>query len=157
MLLWIRSYWVSSRWTWWSYSAQWHMWLWRGEVMVSRNTFRSDPEKLARYRCSPLEYSENKPRPDYPVIQLLQSNGYDFRFNFLGFAYGVYERDIPPVFCFPIWSVALLASILPALAFRRRWRDRNRPPTACPKCGYDLRATPDRCPECGHVARKEAQ
>ena len=25
------------------------------------------------------------------------------------------------------------------------------PPTRCPDCGYDLRATPERCPECGRL------
>jgi hypothetical protein len=50
----------------------------------------------------------------------------------------------------PFGAVALIFSILPALAVLSWQRRRRRIPQGiCPRCGYDLRATPDRCPECG--------
>ena len=52
----------------------------------------------------------------------------------------------------PLWSVALLTVVAPAVWswrwHRRRVRGRGK---LCSSCGYDLRATPDRCPECGAV------
>jgi hypothetical protein len=56
----------------------------------------------------------------------------------------------------PLSAVACFTLILPLLRVRswrvtrlRRMRQRS---GACPRCGYDLRATPDRCPECGTVS-----
>jgi hypothetical protein len=50
----------------------------------------------------------------------------------------------------PLWFLALLFAILPALHLRAAMRSRIlRRAGHCPRCGYDLRATPDRCPECG--------
>jgi len=51
----------------------------------------------------------------------------------------------------PWWALVIAFAVLPALAVRRRVRDRRRQPGRCPACGYDLRATPERCPECGTV------
>jgi hypothetical protein len=48
----------------------------------------------------------------------------------------------------PYW--VLLAPCLVPVGIRLlRRRRRERAENACPRCGYDLRATPDRCPECG--------
>jgi hypothetical protein len=55
----------------------------------------------------------------------------------------------------PVWALAICGSLLftPALVwtYRTRYRDRNRSPTACAGCSYDLRgsAESDLCPECG--------
>jgi hypothetical protein len=53
----------------------------------------------------------------------------------------------------PHWSLLIVGLALPAVRFiqNRRGVRRSRK-GACPRCGYDLRATPDRCPECGAAA-----
>lgn len=55
----------------------------------------------------------------------------------------------------PCWAVCLVLSIFPALwLWKRRGHHTARNGTACPVCGYDLRATRDRCPECGELVTK---
>jgi hypothetical protein len=48
----------------------------------------------------------------------------------------------------PMWFVAVMFALLPAVRWRSCVRRRPRPGN-CVNCGYDLRATPERCPECG--------
>ena len=53
----------------------------------------------------------------------------------------------------PYWCPAGLLAALPVgRLIARVPRRRGRPPHACRRCGYDLRATPARCPECGATA-----
>jgi hypothetical protein len=50
----------------------------------------------------------------------------------------------------PLWFLAIVAAIAPALWTRAIYRRRQRIRAGrCLNCGYDLRASSDRCPECG--------
>ena len=53
----------------------------------------------------------------------------------------------------PFWAILAAGSALPAWRLRRWRAKRRRPTTACPRCGYDLRASAGRCPECGRDGR----
>jgi hypothetical protein len=74
-----------------------------------------------------------------------------------------FEPSQPPLdwrrldFAFPLWSIFLVAAIVPAFALRNRVVRRRRLglSSICTTCGYDLRATPDRCPECGSKPTKK--
>jgi hypothetical protein len=56
-----------------------------------------------------------------------------------------------------LWLIVLCLSLLPALWLYGTLRYRSRiMQGACPRCGYDLRATPDRCPECGTPTVRES-
>lgn len=61
----------------------------------------------------------------------------------------------------PLWLVAALCGILPAVWLLKFWRARRRAARIrvgrCPVCGYDVRATPVRCPECGMLLPSSAQ
>ena len=65
------------------------------------------------------------------------------------------EAGLGPRWCptvrMPLAVPAAALAVMPA-AWVVSGRRRRRPPGACPRCGYDLRATPGRCPECGAVA-----
>lgn len=50
----------------------------------------------------------------------------------------------------PLWAIALVSSVLPAvIAVRWNSRRRRRVAGRCVECGYDLRASKNACPECG--------
>jgi hypothetical protein len=77
-----------------------------------------------------------------------------------GYGFGWFSTSIDPTLrvnahiravSFPLWFPAAAFAAPPAgWVARRLYRRLRRPrPGACPRCGYDLRATPDRCPECG--------
>jgi len=72
-----------------------------------------------------------------------------------GFGYSRIQNPMlmARIFTIPIWSLALVFAILPAVEVAKRLpRSRRVSSNRCATCGYDMRATPERCPECGIAA-----
>ena len=119
----------------------------RGEVMIASYTVPSGPGSFSHHTYPPspghFNWHEDSRAKRY--------------LNVAGFAFASLPSYTPPsirtaVLIFPIWSLALVASLPPALYLRRvRRAHKRRGENQCAHCGYDLRATPDRCPECGAI------
>jgi hypothetical protein len=69
-----------------------------------------------------------------------------WKYHVTGFSYE--SGDGYHNFHFPLWFVATVF-LIGAWWFRRSSTCLRIVAGACPKCGYDLRASSDRCPECG--------
>jgi hypothetical protein len=93
--------------------------------------------------------------------QVLNVSGNNSLHKFLGFRYasgGIGTAGWFWSIRVPLWSIALLCSLLPAIRLSKAIATLRRTRLGlCPKCGYDLRACPDRCPECGTPARTDAR
>jgi hypothetical protein len=166
-VLWVRSYAVgqrfhvarfldSGRWTYW---VRDELRVWSGRVGFS-HAVSSGP--LGTYRAF-VEKNAPGPKESQAYYRQLQLGDVPIQLgskprSCLGFEMGrsSYVRSDGSV-CLardsviaPLWSVAALAGVMPALWCVLVFRNRSRRLAGlCPTCNYDLRATPARCPECG--------
>ena len=115
--------------------------------------FSTDPVfgSLPAVNHQPLAHNVT---PTMPFDKILGKRS----FRFAGFAWRHFTDDKEPVseldFTVPMWAITL-ATAAPFAWWV--WRKRTAfPPGACPKCGYDLRASPERCPECGAVVAQRS-
>jgi hypothetical protein len=109
---------------------------WAGQagvvVMFEPNEFRGEQG---------FRHSHSEPRSQIDVF-----GGVPVLFHFLN-AFLDYRPRLFYRLVLPHWMLLTPWLALLGLALARR--KKPRPPTACPACGYDLRASPTRCPECG--------
>jgi hypothetical protein len=119
----------------------------------------------------PLAYPKVDGEGDGPHEQDIDG-GHQTWFGLLGFKWcrgsidgaktGVFRRGSKAWLeaVVPLWSLALMTSLLPAVrvaaGVRRRRARRALAAGVCRHCGYDLRATPNRCPECGKPVVSQA-
>ncbi len=142
LVLAIRSYWVADAIAWRNSNIATSC----GDLLFSSDT-RDDPRPIT----SGVVYQSSSPH-SYKYKSLW---GVQPALAPIGFAYTIITGNGFRAFMMmvPLWFIALIAAILPALwirLYRGKWRrERRRDAGLCPHCGYDLRATPDRCPECG--------
>jgi len=145
----------------------------RGGIGFCRSVVGEQSTSPSRYRSREIAFMSRflnqLNQALRPIMYQAELPAYpDFRFEFyyndatvFGFNLSRFERTIPAgqnpthrsrgtQLILPLWSIALLFCILPAL-WTRRWRASRRRDKVgfCSTCGYDLRASKDRCPECG--------
>lgn len=145
IFLWARSYHVGYDYTYLAHSRQYGIYTDSSRLVIDLYQYpvtAHDPDPLGTgWVFGPYE-PPSGPGPRLYRPWNMRRLGFDF-----------YHRDgdvTTDELYIPLWLLAALTMLPPALQFRRYlrrlWRRRA---GLCPRCGYDLRASTDRCPECG--------
>jgi len=136
LVLWVRSYWRLD-------STYYHS---HAPPSISLHTLRGQLRLVVLERPATgvgLMFSPGFSHDSEPARHYALTSG-----SSLGFYFS--HSELLRLIGVPLWSLALLFAILPALHLGAAIRSRrHRRAGRCPRCGYDLRATPERCPECG--------
>jgi len=93
---------------------------------------------------------ESRGIPNYPPPHIVWSH---FGFRHRRLSYHAMKHILEMWYLeVPFWFLTLAFALPPIFGLTSYLRKRKRSRTACPTCGYDMRATPERCPECGTAA-----
>jgi len=167
--VWVRSYWVSDRLTWYHWPPDGsridsdYLWVSRGGLQRTSMRTEVSITEWTDPRHFQYEHSQATRYPFYQSNSDLTLSPWIRRYAALGFevipeSSEPLHRDREPrssifIFTLPLYFPTLLFALLPAHYFlrvrRRRRIASRRARGCCVFCGYDLRASAGRCPECG--------
>ena len=154
--LWIRSYAMGDLWLISGMSMDHRVWTQRGRVVIE-STFPVPSGSPFEHAAESIDDISSWLAQDY--LQALFANRPIRTFDFVRvFTPGdlFTGPTTKTAVVFPLWSVAALFGVIPAVAMVRKLQRRKHMAAGyCSQCGYDLRASPDRCPECGTAASLE--
>jgi hypothetical protein len=145
-VLWVRSYWVAERVSYWGNTRVLCLHSSEGRAAVTVATGTIGPESRGAYGYG-LHHEVVKPAPAI-------GSRWGFAYNRIDVSGGSWAGRLYIV-AVPHWLPTTTAALLPAAWLGRRWRRaRKHRAGLCRACGYDLRATPERCPECGAMVTR---